>query len=168
MPRETTQIMDGLQMGQKIMRIAYEIYENNYQEKDIVLIGITGNGNELAHRIEKTLGEISGLNLVRYEITLNKDKPLESDIKFTGELKALKGKSIILIDDVLNSGRTLIYATRFILDAAPKSLSTATLVDRFHRKFPIRADYVGLTLSTNLKEHVRVELGKGKEAVYLE
>ena len=75
---------------------------------------------------------------------------------------------VVLVDDVLNSGRTLIHATRIILEHDPKILATATLVDRIHRKFPIRADYVGLTLSTNLKEHISVELGGKKEAAYLE
>jgi pyrimidine operon attenuation protein/uracil phosphoribosyltransferase len=73
----------------------------------------------------------------------------------------------VLVDDVLNSGKTLIYASRFLLDVDLKSLTIATLVDRFHRKFPIRPDIVGLTLSTNLREHVSVNLNKGKEAVYL-
>jgi pyrimidine operon attenuation protein/uracil phosphoribosyltransferase len=89
-------------------------------------------------------------------------------VQFDGETGSLKNKNVILVDDVLNSGRTLIYAAQFILNEGPKALSTATLVDRVHRKFPIRADYVGMTLSTNLKEHVAVIKEKGKYCAYLE
>jgi len=168
MPKERTLILNGVQIEQKIVRMAHEIHERNYLEKEILVIGITGGGNELALRIAQALEKMNTLQVVRREITLNKEKPAASPAQFNGDLRDLKGKTIVLVDDVLNSGRTLIYASKFLLDAEPKALSIATLVDRFHRRFPIRADYVGLTLSTNLKEHVHVELIQGSEAVYLE
>jgi pyrimidine operon attenuation protein/uracil phosphoribosyltransferase len=133
-----------------------------------VLIGVEGRGSQLAARLCKLLSEVSELTIHQEEIRLNKDKPLTEPLVFTGDLKSLKGKSVILVDDVLNSGKTLIYASRFLLDVDLKSLTIATLVDRFHRKFPIRPDIVGITLSTNLREHVTVNLNKGKEAVYLD
>lgn len=148
--------------------MAHEIHENNYKEKELIVVGVVGRGSEVANRLGKLLATISDLNISIEHIELNKDKPLSSDISYSGELKAIKGKCIVLVDDVLNSGRTLIYAAKQLLDSEPKNLSIATLVDRFHRRFPIRADYVGLTLSTNLKEHVAVEMEKGNEAVYLE
>ena len=168
MPKEITPILDAQQISQKLTRIAHEIHEKNYKEKDIVVVGVTGRGSEVAERIAKLLTDISEINVVVHHIELNKEKPLNGEIKYSGELKELKNKSVILVDDVLNSGRTLIYAAKHLLDAEPKVLSIATLIDRFHRRFPIRADYVGLTLSTNLKEHITVEMEKGKEAVYLE
>jgi pyrimidine operon attenuation protein/uracil phosphoribosyltransferase len=148
--------------------MAHEIHENHYREKELVLIGVEGRGSQLAARLCKLLSEVSELTIHQEEIRLNKDKPLTEPLVFTGDLKSLKGKSVILVDDVLNSGKTLIYASRFLLDVDLKSLTIATLVDRFHRKFPIRPDIVGITLSTNLREHVTVNLNKGKEAVYLD
>lgn len=166
--RERSLILDSAQIAQKLMRMAHEIHENNYLEKELTLVGVVGRGSEVAVRLGKLLASISDLSIFVENIELDKEKPLNSEATYSGELKALKGKSVVLVDDVLNSGRTLIYAAKFLLDAEPKKLATAALVDRFHRKFPIHADYVGLTLSTNLKEHISVEMMKGKEAVYLE
>jgi len=167
MTKEPTLILNAKQINQKLIRMAHEIHENHYKEKELVLVGVEGRGIQLATRLSKLLTEISELAIFQEEIRLNKDKPLSEPLKYSGELKSLKGKSVILIDDVLNSGKTLMYASRFILEVDVRSLTIATLVDRFHRKFPIRADIVGLTLSTNLREHVSVNLNKGKEAVYL-
>ncbi|MFN0032449.1 MAG: phosphoribosyltransferase family protein [Flavobacteriales bacterium] len=168
MPKSRTLILTSKQISQKLMRMAHELHENNYTEKEIILVGVVGRGLEVAMRLHKLLKGIAECDVLLHHIEVNKDKPLGSEMKFSGDIKSLKGKSVILIDDVLNSGRTLIYAAKHLLDAEPKQLATATLVDRFHRRFPIRADYVGLTLSTNLKEHISVEMEKGKEAVYLE
>jgi len=159
--------MDYVQIGQKLKRMAHEILENHYQEKELVLVGIDGRGKKMAALLAKELESIAPFALVREEVALNKEKPLASPVQYTGDVKALKGKAVILIDDVLNSGRTLIYASRFLLDAEPKSLGIGVLIDRFHRRFPIRADYVGLSLSTNMKEHVQVELDGKSGAVYL-
>jgi pyrimidine operon attenuation protein/uracil phosphoribosyltransferase len=167
MNKDRVQIMDYVQIGQKLKRMAHEILENHYQEKEVVIVGIDGRGKKMAALLAKELEAISPFVLIKEEIALDKDKPLSSSVQYSGEVKALKGKAIILIDDVLNSGRTLIYASRFLLDADPKSLAIGVLVDRFHRRFPIRADYVGLSLSTNMKEHVQVELEGKSGAVYL-
>lgn len=168
MSKERALILNARQIDQKLTRMAHEIHENHYKEKELILVGIEGRGSDMAKRLQKRLSAVCEIQITLETVSLNKDKPLSSDILFSGDLKTLKGKYVVLIDDVINSGRTLIYASRFLLDSDLKGLSIATLVDRFHRKFPIRADYVGLTLSTNLREHVSVELGKGKEAVYLD
>lgn len=168
MSKEPTLILNARQINRKLIRMAHEIHENHYKEKELVLVGIEGRGSQLASRLCKHLSEISELSLQLEEIRLNKDKPLSEPLQYSGDLKLLKGKSVILVDDVLNSGKTLMYASRYLLDVDLKSLTIATLVDRFHRKFPIRPDIVGLTLSTNLREHVSVNLNKGKEAVFLD
>ena len=167
-PKERTLVLNSLQIRQKITRMAHEIYERNYREKELILVSITGKGKEVAKRIAGVLESISTIKVSMFNLEFDKDSPLSEPMKFSGDLKSLKGRNVILVDDVLNSGRTLAYASKFLLDAAPQKLATATLVDRFHRRFPVRADFVGLTLSTNLKEHVTVEMPKGKEAVYLE
>lgn len=167
MSKEKSLILKARQIEQKLMRMAHEIHENNYKEKEIVLVGIIGHGSKVADRLAVLLRSITDIKVTLGYIEMSKDKPLSEEIKFSGELKDIKGKSVILVDDVLNSGRTLIYAAKHLLNTEPKILATATLIERSHRKFPIHADFVGLTLSTNMKEHVAVEMEEGKEAVYL-
>lgn len=167
MSKEKSLILTSRQIEQKLMRMAHEIHENYYKEKEINLVGIVGHGSKVAERLAELLGSITDIKITLGYIKMDKDKPLNEEITYSGDLKQLKGKCIVLVDDVLNSGKTLIYAAKHLLNIEPKSLATATLIERSHRKFPIRADYVGLTLSTNLKEHVSVEMPEGKEAVYL-
>jgi pyrimidine operon attenuation protein / uracil phosphoribosyltransferase len=168
MATEKTRILTDKQIGQKITRIAFQIIEDHYQEKELVMIGIGGRGQTIAERLAETITANSGLRIRLFELTLQKDNPLSSPVLFSGKNSDVKGKTVILVDDVLNSGRTLIYGAKYILDAEPQSLSIATLVDRFHRRFPIRAEYVGLTLSTNFKQHVSIEMRGGKLSAYLE
>jgi len=164
----STPILTPRQVEQKIVRMAHEIHERNYREKELFVIGITGGGNDLAQRLAIHLGAFGTIQIHLRELTLQKKNPADSPVAYSSDPIELKGQVVILVDDVLNSGRTLIYASRYILTAAPGALSVATLIDRFHRRFPVHADYVGLTLSTNLKEHVRVVLTQGKESAYLE
>lgn len=168
MSSEETPILDGKQIDRMIVRMAHEIYENYYTEKQIVLIGIVPKGDQLAARLAKVLGDISPIQISHFAIELHKDRPLSGIAQYSGNVKDLKNKVVLLVDDVLNSGRTLIYSAKFLLDAEPKKLATVALIERTHRRFPVRADFVGLSLSTNLKEHIRVELASGKEGAYLE
>jgi pyrimidine operon attenuation protein / uracil phosphoribosyltransferase len=165
---DKTLILTDRQIDQKIQRIAHQIHELVFSEKEIFVVGVEKNGVEFASRLVKVLGDISEVKIHQYSIGIQKDKPSANEVRFEGDLSAMKNKTVFLVDDVLNSGRTLIYAMRYLLEAYPKQLKTAALVDRIHRRFPIRADFVGLTLSTNLKEHVEVVLTPGKESVYLE
>jgi len=162
-----TLILTGKQIGQKINRIAYQIYENNYDEKDILVAGITTNGYLLAKRITEVLQKIAPIKIKLIEIVVDKENPVTSPIKIALTEKELKNKVIILVDDVLNSGKTLMFGAKPFLVAPVKRLTTVVLVDRGHNRYPIKADFVGLSLSTTLQEHITVELKKGKEAVYL-
>ncbi|MGB0391278.1 MAG: phosphoribosyltransferase family protein [Salibacteraceae bacterium] len=162
-----TVILNHQQIGQKINRIAHEILENNFQEKSIVILGIKEEGFILAQRLVSILETISDMQIELHDIKLNKRNPLASGLSSSVEPTALKNKIVILVDDVLNSGKTLVYSTKFLLDHNIKGLQTVCLVDRKHRKFPIRADYVGLTLSTTLKEHITVKFGKS-DSVFLD
>lgn len=162
-----TLILTGKQIEQKINRIAYQIYENNYDEKDIFIAGIAPNGYLLAKRIDEVLQKLSPIKTKLIEIVIDKENPLAADIKISVTDKELKNKVIILVDDVLNSGKTLIFGAKPFLIAPVKRLTTVVLVDRGHNRYPIKADLVGLSLSTTLQEHITVELSKGKEAVYL-
>ena len=163
-----TLILSAIQVEQKIQRIAHQILEKNYDEKEIVLIGIANRGYLLAEKINAALQNITKIKVTLHKLKLHKDKPLDNDVDFSTDLDYLNNKSIILIDDVLNSGRTLIYATRYILDSDLKHLTTVALVDRKHRKFPIKANFVGLTLSTTLQEHISVDFKEGEIKVFLD
>lgn len=163
-----TLILNSKQIQQKINRIAYEIYENNYDEKEIIIAGIAKNGFILAQHIVKVLQKISPIKTKLIEIVIDKKNPLSSEIKIALTDKELQNKVIILVDDVLNSGKTLIFGAKPFLTSPVKRLTTVVLLDRGHNRYPIKADFVGLTLSTTLQEHITVEFNKkGKEAVYL-
>ena len=136
------------QIKQKVKRLAYQLYENNHNEKEIVIAGIQGRGYLFARWITRMLREISKLNVLVGEVTLNKDKPLSEPIKFSIHENEFKNKVVIVVDDVVNSGRTLIYGVNYFLDFPVKNLRTMVMVDRSHNTFPVRADYVGISLST--------------------
>ncbi len=163
-----TLILNSKQIEQKINRIAYEIYENNYDEKDIVIAGIAANGYLLAKRIADVLQQISKIKVQLLEISFDKENPFTTAVSIKLSDKELKNKVVILVDDVLNSGKTLIFGAKLFLSAPLKRLTTAVLVDRGHNRYPIKADVVGLSLSTTMQEHITVELNrKGKEVAYL-
>ncbi|HKL02343.1 MAG TPA: phosphoribosyltransferase family protein [Cryomorphaceae bacterium] len=167
MSSNRTLVLDHQTIDQKLRRIAYQIYEYNYREEEIVLVAIEKQGVELANRIKPILEEISGKKFTMLRLKVDKKNPLKTpELNESGDV--MNDRSVILVDDVLNSGRTLMYGARYILEFPVKKLTTAVLVDRRHRRFPIKADFAGLTLSTTLQDHISVVFKKGKDAVYLE
>lgn len=163
-----TLIIGNEKVKQKIERIAYQIVENNFDESELVLIGIAKRGYLFAEMVFDKVKAIGKQSVSLESIELNKDDVFDtSAIKFSGDLANLEGKTVIVIDDVLNSGVTLMYAVRYLLGAKIKKMNTAVLVDRRHRNYPIRADFAGLTLSTTLQEHIAVEFRNDEVNVYL-
>lgn len=163
-----TEILNATQIQQKLNRLAYQVYENNFEEKELLIAGIEGNGYLVAKRICEVLKKVSKTKLTLGKISINKKNPLaeEATVDFTD--KDYKNKTVILVDDVLNSGKTLIYGVKIFLDKPVKKINTLVLVDRSHTRFPVKADFVGLSLSTTLQEHIVADLSiKGKESVYL-
>ena len=148
-------ILNTDQIKKIVKRIAYQIHENNLECSDIVLIGVYKNGYVLAEIIEKELKQISKSNIEIIFIKINKENPLDK-IELDCKKKYLKNKSIVLIDDVLHSGRTLIYCVKYLLDMTPKNFNTVVLIDRNHKKFPIKVDFKGISLSTSMSDHVEV------------
>lgn len=163
---ERNKILDHLQIKAKIERIAHEIHENYHNESTVHLIGIEGRGFDFAKRVQALLISISELNVQLDKICLDKDKPLENTISIAGNSN-LANESVLLVDDVLNSGKTLAYAASHLLSLAPKSLRTVILVNREHHQYPVTADFVGLSLATTMKEHISVEFGE-QDGVYLD
>lgn len=161
-------ILNKKQIDQKINRIAYQILEDNLDEKEVVLAGIWNRGYKLAVRLKKVLQEIAVIKITLLRVDLEKENSKLVAKTDLGESE-WKNKVVILVDDVLNSGKTLAYGLGVFLNTPHKKIRTVVLVDRSHKIFPIATDFVGLELSTILKEHVDVVIDvEGEEdRVYL-
>lgn len=161
-------ILNEKQIAQKIKRLAIEILENNYSAKEIVLAGINNNGKHFAKLLHDQLLEIGKVPVTLTSIKLNPADPLSDPITIDWPVKKLRKRPIIVVDDVANTGRTIFFALKPLFEILPKKVEVAVLVDRKHKSFPIKVDYVGLSLATTLKENIDVQL-RGKDiAVYLD
>lgn len=159
--------MDKKQIAHKIKRIAYQIYESNVSEKEVVIAGIKENGFVLAKKLKTEVEKISPLNVTLCEVVVDKKKPL-TEIQTSLTPSDYKNKSLLLVDDVLHSGTTLIYGVKHFLDVPLKQFKTAVLVDRNHKKYPVKADYKGISLSTSINENVSVIFERGNDRAVLE
>lgn len=166
--QEKTLLLDKSDIKKKLERISYEIYENNYDEKSIYLIGVKTRGTILAKKIAKILKKITDIEIQLTTVVLNKSKPNSDEIELSISPKELNRKVVIVVDDVCNTGRTLLYAIRPLLDELPKKLQVAVLVDRQHKTFPIACDYVGYSLNTTMQDHINVQLDGKEENVFLD
>lgn len=153
-------ILDQKQIDHKIKRIAYQIYENNVSEKEIVIAGIFENGFIFAKKIKSVIEKISPIKVIMCKVVINKKNPIEP-ITTSLESKIYKNKSLVLVDDVLHSGTTLIYGIKHFLQVPLKQFNTVVLVDRNHKKYPVKADFKGISLSTSINENVSVIFEKG-------
>jgi len=163
---KTNIILNNTQIQQKTLRIAYQIYENNSKEEAIVLAGIANNGYLFAERLAKELKRISPLKVLLCKVTLDKKNVL-SAVETSLNSDVYSGKSLVLVDDVLNSGATLIYAIKHFLEVPLKRFKTAVLVNRNHKKYPVKADFKGISLSTSIQEQVVLEITAKKATAYL-
>lgn len=152
-------ILNKQEIDHKIKRIAYQIFETFVDEESIIVAGIASNGYVFAEKIAAVLQSISPLEVILCEVTLDKQN-LNSVIKTSLPKEAYQNKGIILVDDVLNSGSTLMYGVKHFLDVPLKKFKTAVLVDRNHKKYPIKVDFKGISLSTSSLEHVTVVFEK--------
>jgi len=161
------EILSAKQIEHKIERMAYQILEANIDDAEIILAGIVTNGYAVAERIAHHLEQISDKTISLCRIEMNKKNPLNS-IHTSVEMSSLKNKSVTIVDDVLHSGTTLIYAVRHFLNVPLKKCKTAVLVDRNHKKFPVKADFKGVSLSTSINENVAVIVDKNRFSAILE
>ena len=160
-------ILDAKKIKHATLRIAYQILESNMDEKDIYLVGILGNGNKLSKRLGIELKRISNLRIHQIELIIDKKNPRKS-IEINTDMTELIDKSIVVIDDVLNTGSTLLYSVNKFLTIPLKKIQTVVLVNRNHKYYPVKADFKGISLSTSIKQHVSVILNSSKnEGVYL-
>ncbi len=160
-------ILTQQEIAHKTKRIAYQIYETFPDETEVVLAGIAGNGYLFSEMIAAELKKISPLKVILCEVKMNKEKPLEK-VTTSLDASAYTNKALVLVDDVLNSGTTLIYGVKHFLDVPLKKFKTAVLVDRNHKQYPVKADFKGLSLSTSLRERVQVVLTDEEQYAYLD
>ena len=166
MPKTNGLIFDATKIEHCTQRIAYQIYEANFEQTEIYLAGIANNGELYAQKIKTYLEEISPLKIHLVQLVVNKKAPL-SPIKCSHSLEDLKNQSVVVVDDVLNTGSTLMYAVKHLLEVPLAQLNTAVLVNRNHKKYPVKADFKGLSLSTTLNEHIEVVFSGKDTGVYL-
>ena len=146
-------ILDQESISRKLDRMAYQVWENNSRETELSFVGIEGIGITVAKELAGRQQKISPLKVGVHPLKMNKRQPLKDAIEFNEQLS---GKSVILIDDVANSGKTLLYAMKPLLDQEPKKIQIAVLVDRKHKSFPVSPDIVGHSVATTLQEHIEV------------
>jgi len=154
---EKNYILSQAVAEKKLRRMAYEILENNSDERQLILAGIRESGSVVARNIQRHLAEIAGGRLTTQLVTISLDKKRPGPVTLS-QVPELDNRVVIVIDDVANSGKTLLYAMRPFLDYHPKKIEALVLVERSHKAFPIQPDYTGLSLSTTLQEHIYVEV----------
>ena len=159
-------ILTHQEIAHKIKRIAYQIYETFVDEEEIVIAGITQNGFIFAKKIAATLESIAPINVLLCEVFIDKQNPTNT-ITTSLTSEEYKNRGLILVDDVLNSGTTLVYGVRHFLDVPLKKFKTAVSVDRNHKKYPVKADFKGISLSTSLQEHIQVVFEENNSYAYL-
>ncbi|SFT50979.1 pyrimidine operon attenuation protein / uracil phosphoribosyltransferase [Lishizhenia tianjinensis] len=162
-----TLVLSHTQIEQKINRIAHQILENHFEEETIYLAGIEGQGARIAEKILAVLQNNSDQKFEYFKLSLNKDYPFDHKVESTLAMENINDACVILIDDVVNSGKTMQYALVKLLEQPTKTIKTVALVDRRHRRYPIKCDFVGLTLSTTLQERVEVRDEQGELNAYL-
>ena len=159
-------ILTNSQIKRKIKRISLQIIESNFEEKEVILAGIEQNGFLLAKELNKMITELSKLSIKLCSLKIDKKNPL-NNISTSLNSSEYKNKSIVVVDDVLNSGSTLMYAVKHFLDTELRQLKTAVLVDRNHKKYPIKAEFKGVSLSTSIQNHVQVQFDKNSIEAFL-
>ena len=164
MSDKRTIILTHTEIERKMQRMAWEIYENNHLTSQLVIIGITNNGDYLAKAIGKILSEISKITIKYGRIDLDKTKGFNSEVKLDCETN-LKGETVIMVDDVLNSGQTMLASMLPVIAQKPSKIQTVVLANRNHKAFPVKADIVGISLATTLQEHIWFERGEDDKMV---
>lgn len=160
-------ILNHQEIEFKIKRIAYQIYETFIDEEEIVIAGIHGNGSVFAQKITDALQKIAAIRVISCDVFVDKKNP-SGTITTSISKNDYQNKGLILVDDVLNSGTTLIYGVKHFLEVPLTKFKTVVLIDRNHKKYPIKADFKGISLSTSLLEHVQVVFDSKGDYAYLE
>ena len=166
MQQEPILILDRERIRRKLQRMAWQIWEHNSEATSLQLIGISGGGQAVAESLATTLRAIGAPAVTVTSLQLNKRAPLTTEPHIDANLN---GQAVVLVDDVANSGKTLLYALRPVLQYEPSRVMIAVLVDRRHKAYPIMPDIVGHSLATTLQDHIDVQVdGNEVTGVYLQ
>ncbi len=157
--QQATVILSNKQISHKVKRMAYQVYETNVDESEVIIAGIMENGFLLAKKLKKEIENISPIKVSLCKVFVDKKMPT-NPVTTSLSMEDIEGKSLVLVDDVLHSGTTLIYGVKHFLEVPLKQFKTAVLVDRNHKKYPVKADFKGISLSTSLNENVSVVFEK--------
>ena len=155
MTENKNKIKDSIDIISSIKRIAYQVYEANLEEEYLIIVGIGKRGSLLSEMLGNEIILMSDLKLEYVNLSIDKEKPF-NNIQSNIPLENLENKSIVIVDDVLNTGSTLIYAVSFFLQIPVKRIKTAVMVNRNHKKFPIKADFKGISLSTSVLSLIHI------------
>lgn len=158
-------ILDAARVERKLLRMAWQIWEHNSSRTSVTLVGIADNGEHIAKRLAAHLKAISPLHVQVLRLDLNKKSPLDEPINLSG---TINDSSLVLVDDVANSGKTLLYAIKPLLETGPEQILLAVLVDRKHKAFPVTPDIIGQRVATTLQENILVTIEGNNIAAYLE
>lgn len=157
MSSNTPEILGAEAIAHKVQRLAWELYDRHSKAEQLYVIGIQGNGYWLAQQLVGKLNAISDIKIELVELALDKSDPKPADM----QIDLPSSAHVALVDDVLNSGRTLLWAVIKLMEFHPQQLSTTVLVDRSHKRYPVKADIKGLSLSTTLQETVKLNVENG-------
>lgn len=161
-----SEVLNHKQIKKKITRMSYEIYERNIHSSGVVFAGIEGMGKILAGLLAEELRTISDISVEEVEVKLDKKDVAKSTVELSVDVN-FEGKTLVLVDDVLNTGKTLVYAMRPFLEREVSKIELAVLVNRAHGLFPLRPDYTGYELATTLNDHIRVDFSRENYSVDL-
>lgn len=167
MHTDRKKILSQSSIAQKTRRIAYEIVEEFSDEKRVIVFGIKEGGYLFAKKLVDELNRIAAFEVILSEVSIDKKSPESSAVSISLSEAEMNEAVAVVVDDVLNTGKTLAYIIKHLLGLNFKSLKTSVLVNREHLMFPISADFVGLSLSTTMREHIQVVLTNDEESVYL-
>lgn len=156
------QVLDDRKIRQKIRRLAIEIVEHNYDEPELILVGINNRGMAFAKLLVAELQAISKQTISLTQLRVSPADPLATEVTIGMPIESMRGKVVIVVDDVANTGRTIFYACKPLLETLPKKIEIAVIVDRTHKSFPVKVDYFGISLATTLLENIDVQIGEGQ------
>lgn len=151
-------ILEHEQIIRTIKRIAYQIYEQHVENTELIIAGIEEQGYFLATKIADELKQISPLNIVLASVSIDKEAPTEATTQISLDTAAIAGKSVVVVDDVLNTARTMVYAIYPFFKSGAATITTAVLADRNHKKFPVAANFTGISLATTLQQHITFDV----------
>lgn len=161
-------VLDHDQIEKKIHRLAFQVYEGFLEENELLIAGINGNGYYLAELLCKKIREVSPIACTLVKITLDKQRPTAVGTQLDIDSSKARDKPVVIVDDVLNTGRTMVYAVSAFIREGSSVIRTAVLADRNHKKFPISADYVGISMATTLQEHISFEIENNELSLLLQ